>query len=52
MLSNDELIDGLLKNCLVVSLVEAFSYLQSVVNMRISMIEHDAVEGANNGAIN
>ena len=52
MLSNDELLDGLLKNCLVVSLVDAFAYLQNVVNMRISMIEHGAVEGANNGTIN
>jgi hypothetical protein len=52
MLSNDEMLDGLLKNCLVVSLVDAFAYLQNVVNMRISMIEHGAVEGANNGTIN
>lgn len=51
-LSNDQLIDGLLKNCVVNSLVSAFSYFQEVVNMRIHTIEKSAVEGVNHGALN
>ena len=51
-LFNDELIDGLLKHCVVNSLVSAFSYFQEVVNMRIHMIEKSAVEGGNHGALN
>ena len=52
MLSNDELIDGLLKHSLVNSLVSAFSYFQEVVNMRIHTIEKSAVEGVNHGSLN
>ena len=52
MLSNDELIDGLLKHSLVNSLVSAFSYFQEVVNMRIHTIEKGAVEGVNHGPLN
>ena len=51
-LFNDELIDGLLKHCVVNSLVSAFSYFQEVVNMRIHTIEKSAVEGVNHGALN
>lgn len=51
-LSNDQLIDGLLKHCVVNSLVSAFSYFQEVVNMRIHTIEKSAVEGVNHGALN
>ncbi len=51
-LSNDELIDGLLKHCVVNSLVSAFSYFQEVVNMRIHTIEKGAVEEVNNGTLN
>ena len=51
-LFNDELIDGLLKHCVVNSLVSAFSYFQEVVNMRIHTIEKSAVEGVNHGPLN
>ena len=51
-LSNDQLIDGLLKNCVVNSLVSAFSYFQEIVAMRINMIENGAVEGVNHGPLN
>ena len=51
-LSNDQLIDSLLKHCVVNSLVSAFSYFQEVVNMRIHTIEKSAVEGVNHGALN
>ena len=51
-LFNDELIDGLLKHCVVNSLVSAFSYFQEVVNMRIHTIEKSAVEGVNHGTLN
>ena len=52
MLSNDELIDGLLKNCVVNSLLIAFSYLQETVAMRIHIIESGTVEGVNHGTLN
>ena len=52
MLSNDELIDGLLKHCVVNSLVSAFSYFQKTVSMRIHIIEKGAVEGVNHGSLN
>jgi hypothetical protein len=52
MLTNDELIDGLLKNCVVNSLVSAFSYFQKTVAMRIHIIESGTVEGANHGTLN
>ncbi|MDU7786192.1 MAG: hypothetical protein E7J79_07915 [Aggregatibacter aphrophilus] len=51
-LFNDELIDSLLKHCVVNSLVSAFSYFQEVVNMRIHTIEKSAVEGVNHGPLN
>lgn len=52
MLSNDELIDGLLKHSLVISLVSTFSYFQEIIAMRINMIENGAVEGGNHGPLN
>ena len=52
MLSNDELIDGLLKHSLVDSLVKTFSYFQEIVAMRINMIENGALEGEDYGKIN
>ncbi|MBN6077574.1 hypothetical protein HYE59_08535 [Aggregatibacter actinomycetemcomitans] len=52
MLSNDELIDGLLKHSLVNSLVNTFSYFQEIVAMRINMIENGALEGEDYGKIN
>lgn len=51
-LFNDELIDGLLKHCVVNSLVSTFSYFQEIVAMRINMIENGAVEGVNHGTLN
>ena len=51
-LFNDELIDGLLKHCVVNSLVSAFSYFQKTVAMRIHIIESGTVEGVNHGTLN
>lgn len=51
-LFNDELIDGLLKHCVVNSLVSAFSYFQKTVAMRIHIIESGTVEGGNHGTLN
>ena len=51
-LLNDELIDGLLKHCVVNSLVSAFSYFQKTVAMRIHIIESGTVEGVNHGTLN
>lgn len=51
-LFNDELIDGLLKHCVVNSLVSAFSYFQETVAMRIHIIESGTAEEGNNGALN
>ena len=52
MLSNDELIDGLLKHSLVISLVSTFSYFQEIIAMRIHIIESGTVEGVNHGTLN
>ena len=51
-LFNDELIDGLLKHCVVNSLVSTFSYFQEIVAMRIHIIESGTVEGGNHGPLN
>lgn len=51
-LFNDELIDGLLKHCVVNSLVSTFSYFQKIVAMRIHIIESGTVEGVNHGTLN
>jgi len=51
-LFNDELIDSLLKHCVVNSLVSAFSYFQKTVAMRIHIIESGTVEGVNHGTLN
>ena len=51
-LFNDQLIDGLLKHCVVNSLVSAFSYFQKTVAMRIDTIEKSTVEGVNHGTLN
>lgn len=51
-LFNDELIDGLLKHCVVNSLVSAFSYFQKIVAERINDIESGVIKGVNNGSIN
>lgn len=51
-LFNDELIDSLLKYCVVNSLVSTFSYFQKTVAMRIHIIESGTVEGVNHGPLN
>lgn len=51
-LTNDEIIDGLLKNSIVISLVETFTYFQKVVADRINDIENGVLKGVNNGSIN
>ena len=51
-LFNDELIDGLLKHCVVNSLVSAFSYFQETVAMRIHIIESGTAEEVNHGTLN
>ena len=51
-LFNDVLIDGLLKHCVVNSLVSAFSYFQKTVAMRIHIIESGTVEEVNHGTLN
>jgi len=49
---NDEIIDGLLKNSIVISLVETLTYFQKVVADRINDIENGVLKGVNNGSIN
>ena len=51
-LTNDEIIDGLLKNSIVISLVETLTYFQKVVAERINDIENGVLKGVNNGSIN
>lgn len=51
-LTNDEIIDGLLKNSIVISLVETLTYFQKVVADRINDIENGVLKGVNNGSIN
>ena len=51
-LTNDEIVDRLLKISLVNSLVETLSYFQNIVLMRISDIENGVIKGVNNGSIN
>lgn len=51
-LANDEIIDGLLKNSIVISLVETLTYFQKVVAERINDIENGVLKGVNNGSIN
>ena len=51
-LTNDQIVDRLLKISLVNSLVETLSYFQDIVLMRISDIENGVLKGVNNGSIN
>ena len=51
-LTNDQIVDRLLKISLVNSLVETISYFQNIVLMRISDIENGVIKGVNNGSIN
>ena len=51
-LTNDEIIDGLLKSSIVISLVETLTYFQKVVADRIDDIENGVLKEVNNGAIN
>lgn len=51
-LTNDEIIDGLLKNSIVISLVETLTYFQKVIAERIDDIENGVLKGVNNGPIN
>lgn len=51
-LTNDEIIDGLLKSSIVISLVETLTYFQKVVADRIDDIENGVLKGVNNGSIN
>lgn len=51
-LTNDQIIDGLLKIGLVNSLVETLTYFQKVVADRIDDIENGVLKEVNNGAIN
>ena len=51
-LTNDQIIDGLLKIGLVNSLVETLTYFQKVVADRIDDIENGVLKGVNNGSIN
>ena len=51
-LTNDELIDGLLKSGVVVSLVNTFSHIQNLVSMRIAMLEKGEFMEAVNEQIN
>ena len=51
-LTNDQIVDRLLKISLVNSLVETLSYFQNIVLMRISDIENGVIKGVNNGSIN
>ena len=51
-LTNDEIIDGLLKSSIVISLVETLTYFQKVVAERIDDIENGVIKGVNNGSIN
>ena len=51
-LTNDEIIDGLLKNSIVISLVETLTYFQKVIAERINDIENGVLKGVNNGSIN
>ena len=51
-LTNDQIVDRLLKISLVNSLVETLSYFQNIVLMRISDIENGVLKGVNNGSIN
>nr|DAU82295.1 MAG TPA: hypothetical protein [Caudoviricetes sp.] len=51
-LTNDRIIDGLLKIGLVTSLVETLTYFQKVVADRINDIENGVLKGVNNGSIN
>ena len=47
-----EIIDGLLKNSIVISLVETLTYFQKVIAVRIDDIENGALKGVNNVSIN
>jgi len=51
-LTNDELIDGLLKNGVVMSLVNAFNHIQHLISMRIAILEKEAFMEAANEQIN
>ena len=51
-LTNDEIIDGLLKNSIVISLVETLTYFQKVIAERINDIENGVIKGGNNGSMN
>lgn len=51
-LTNDEIIDGLLKNSIAISLLKTFTYFQEVIADRINAIENGVIKGVNNGTIN
>ncbi|WP_032093372.1 hypothetical protein [Necropsobacter rosorum] len=51
-LTNDEVIDGLLKIGIITSLVNTFSYIQKLISMRIAMLEKGVLMEAANEQIN